>query len=338
VRISSSSTLNTAGAAAEIKRALDMGADGVMIPNVEDPKVLKTLISYARFPPQGVRGIGAERATAWGEAIPACVAECESCPPIVLSLLESHNAYLHRESLASVGDVFYIGPADYSASKGFPGLWGSDPGAAEELLAIKDAIVAKGKACGVVCGNVEDQQRRANQGFQLLGLGFDAGLMLRSLHQSLQAEGADCRPSTALSPTPLSKQEDVKSVSRPSLVKEGKTIRDIKIAVAGVGAIGGYTAGMLIRAGFDVTCVDQYIEHVLVMQEQGLTVATPEGRYQVSPIKALQLHEVQSLQRESNLNPNPNPNPNWRFNLYRGNLLMLYLLRLNHTTPSGSLL
>jgi len=277
-----------------------MGADGVMIPNVEDPSVLETLIGYARFPPGGVRGIGAERATAWGEAIPACVAECGVCPPIVLSLLESHTAYINREALAAVGDVFYIGPADYSASNGFPGLWGSDPGAAEELLAIKDAIVAHGKSCGVVCGSVEDQQRRAKEGFQLLGLGFDAGLMLRSLHQSLEAEGADCRPSTALAPTPslASKQEEEKNYS--SLLQEGTSIREIKIAVAGAGAIGGYTAGMLTRAGFDVTCIDQYIEHVLIMQEEGLTVATPEGTYHVSPIKALHIHEIQArLTRES---------------------------------------
>ena len=187
VRVSSSSTLNHPGAAAEIKRVLDMGADGVMIPNVEDPQVLETLIGYARYPPEGVRGIGAERSTAWGEAIPEAVAECKACPPIVMALLESHTAFLNRESLASVGDVFYIGPADYSASKGFPGLWGADPGAADELLAIKDAVVAQSKAIGVVCGGPEDQDRRRRQGFQLLGLGFDAGLLLRSLHQSLEA-------------------------------------------------------------------------------------------------------------------------------------------------------
>lgn len=53
VRIDSSATLNVEGSAAQIKRVLDMGADGVMIPNVEDASVLETLIGYARFPPAG---------------------------------------------------------------------------------------------------------------------------------------------------------------------------------------------------------------------------------------------------------------------------------------------
>src|SRR5438094_7934014 len=52
-----------------IKRALDIGADGVVIPWVETATQLKQAISFANFPPEGVRGIGAERATAWGQCL-----------------------------------------------------------------------------------------------------------------------------------------------------------------------------------------------------------------------------------------------------------------------------
>src|SRR5688572_8880706 len=49
------------------KRALDIGVDGVVIPWVETVQQLKQAVAFAMYPPQGVRGIGAERATGWGQ-------------------------------------------------------------------------------------------------------------------------------------------------------------------------------------------------------------------------------------------------------------------------------
>src|SRR5947209_14579523 len=54
-----------------VKQALDLGADGIVIPFVESAEQLRQAIAFARYPPEGVRGIGAERATAWGQ----CIAE-----------------------------------------------------------------------------------------------------------------------------------------------------------------------------------------------------------------------------------------------------------------------
>jgi 2-keto-3-deoxy-L-rhamnonate aldolase RhmA len=53
-----------------IKRALDVGADGVVIPWIETARQLEVAISSATYPPLGTRGIGAERATCWGQCFP----------------------------------------------------------------------------------------------------------------------------------------------------------------------------------------------------------------------------------------------------------------------------
>src|ERR1044071_5237482 len=50
-----------------IKRALDIGADGVVIPWIESAEQLRQAVAFARYPLEGVRGIGAERATCWGQ-------------------------------------------------------------------------------------------------------------------------------------------------------------------------------------------------------------------------------------------------------------------------------
>src|SRR6266545_1755979 len=55
--------------AGAVKRALDIGADGIVIPWMETREQLEQAVRFARYPTEGVRGIGAERATAWGQAL-----------------------------------------------------------------------------------------------------------------------------------------------------------------------------------------------------------------------------------------------------------------------------
>src|SRR5438045_9478566 len=50
-----------------IKRVLDIGAEGVVVPWVETAEQLRQAVAFAPYPPEGGRGIGAERATAWGQ-------------------------------------------------------------------------------------------------------------------------------------------------------------------------------------------------------------------------------------------------------------------------------
>src|SRR3954447_23881085 len=50
-----------------IKRVLDLGADGIVVPWVEPAEQLKQAVAWARYPTEGLRGIGAERATGWGQ-------------------------------------------------------------------------------------------------------------------------------------------------------------------------------------------------------------------------------------------------------------------------------
>src|SRR6266699_6756475 len=55
--------------AGAIKRALDIGADGIVIPWIETAEQLRQAVSFATYPPEGLRGIGAERATGWGQCL-----------------------------------------------------------------------------------------------------------------------------------------------------------------------------------------------------------------------------------------------------------------------------
>jgi 2-dehydropantoate 2-reductase len=67
-----------------------------------------------------------------------------------------------------------------------------------------------------------------------------------------------------------------------------------RIAIVGAGAVGGLVGGHLARAGFDVTLIDAWPEHVMAMQAKGVVLTEPGSEYRI-PIRALHVGEVQSL-------------------------------------------
>jgi 2-keto-3-deoxy-L-rhamnonate aldolase RhmA/quercetin dioxygenase-like cupin family protein len=185
-----------------IKRALDIGADGILIPWMESAEQVQQAVAFAQYPPDGVRGIGAERATAWGQCFAEHAAEANQ-GILVVPIIETVKARQNLASMLAVEgvDTFFIGPADYSASAGYRGQW-EGIGVAEQLLEIKDAIRAAGKHCGLMATNPENLQQRKSQGFSMLGLGSDTGLLLRSLHEALGVVGRDRKLSADLSIAP----------------------------------------------------------------------------------------------------------------------------------------
>ncbi len=179
--------------AALVKRALDIGADGVVVPWIETAEQLRQARGYALYPPEGVRGIGAERATAWGQCFAQHTAEAND-NVLVVPIVETVRGGDNLDELLAVDgtELFFLGPADYSATAGHRGQW-EGPGVAERLLAIKDAIRRAGKHCGLIATSRENLLERRAQGFCMLGLGIDAGLLIGTLHDRLGAVDRDHR-------------------------------------------------------------------------------------------------------------------------------------------------
>ena len=179
-----------------IKRALDIGADGIVVPWVETAEQLAQAIRFARYPLEGVRGIGAERATAWGQLLVEHTAEAND-HVLVVPMIETVRTDPHVAEMCRVEgvEVFFFGPADYASSAGYRGQW-EGPGGAEAILRMKDTIRQAGKHCGVVATSNENARQRVQQGFSVVSLGADAGLLLRSLLSALAAVGRDRLPRT----------------------------------------------------------------------------------------------------------------------------------------------
>ena len=170
-----------------IRRVLDWGAHGVSVPLIKSGADGERARGWARYPPAGTRGVGGERAVAWGLAFDEYL-EIADRETMVIPLIEAKVAVDAIDEILEVGDLtaVFLGPNDLSASQGHLGQW-EGPGVAEQLLHVCDRAAARGIATGVMALDVENAQRRKNQGFRMVGLGSDTGLMIRSLRDSLRA-------------------------------------------------------------------------------------------------------------------------------------------------------
>jgi len=182
------------------KRALDIGADGIMIPWMKSMEEVQKAVSDCNYPPEGRRGIGGERATAWGECLKEHTAEANE-NVLVIPIIESIEAIPNVADMCKVDgvEIFFFGPADFSSTAGFRGQW-EGPGITEKILELKNTIKNAGKYCGVVSTSNQNLTERIDQGFQMLAMGTDNGMLLRSLHESLKKVNRDRSPATSLDP------------------------------------------------------------------------------------------------------------------------------------------
>ena len=105
-----------------IKKAYDVGAVGVIVPQVDTPDEARSAVRYARYPPLGERGIAPWFAVPLGITTPDVIRHANDETVLVLQM-ESVEAYERIDETLAVEnfDVILAGPLDLSASLGVPG-------------------------------------------------------------------------------------------------------------------------------------------------------------------------------------------------------------------------
>ena len=167
-----------------IKRVLDIGAEGIIVPQITCAAEVEAAVRFSKYPPQGVRGVGGERATRWGSDL-AGYTSVANDETLVIPMMETIDAESDIEAILQVDGVdgFFFGPADFSATAGYVGQW-EGPGIAERILTLKDRIVSAGKACGVMGTDLDNAKMRCDQGFQMVGLASDVGMLISGIRKA----------------------------------------------------------------------------------------------------------------------------------------------------------
>ena len=161
-----------------IKRVLDIGAQSLLIPQVNTVEEARNAVAYTRFPPGGLRGVaGATRATRFGRIKNYFKTAHEDLCVIVQ--LESRESLDNLEAIGAVEGVdgLFIGPADLHASLGYPG----ERAHTDVLPVIEQAIkriVKTGKFAGILTDEAL-APRWSDAGATFVGIGSDVGILAR---------------------------------------------------------------------------------------------------------------------------------------------------------------
>jgi len=169
-----------------IKRALDAGAFGIVVPMVNTPEQARAAIDAARYPPQGKRSVGGGMhalnfGTGAGEYY-------ERANDEILVVLQTESPQGVRNAEAIYGlegcDAVFVGPNDLRRQMRSPE--GRDP-SDEQFEAAIQQVIAAGRRTGTPTGmhvmNPESALKRAEQGMQFIAVGSDLRMMAATAQQ-----------------------------------------------------------------------------------------------------------------------------------------------------------
>jgi 4-hydroxy-2-oxoheptanedioate aldolase len=169
-----------------IGRALDLGARGIMVPRLERPEEVREVVSYLRWPPDGIRGLALlTRGSGFGE-VPH--ADVRNLTESILGIIqvESPGVVTNADEIAAIDgvDVLFVGPTDLSHSLGVPGRF-DDPVYVEALETVVRATRAAGKAAGILLRSRADLDRHLELGFTFVGIGSDGAYVMDGARAAL---------------------------------------------------------------------------------------------------------------------------------------------------------
>ncbi|MFQ5796357.1 MAG: HpcH/HpaI aldolase/citrate lyase family protein [Candidatus Bipolaricaulia bacterium] len=163
-----------------ISRALDSGAQGVMVPHVETPEQAQAVVHYVKFPPLGRRGLAT--GTSHSDFAPGNVAEfiaVANRETMVVIQVESRKAVEQVEELVSVPgvDVALMGLNDLSKSYGVVGQ--TDHRDVQSAIdRVIDACGKHGVVSGIHTGNLDLIERLMAKGMRFIAWSSDVGMIL----------------------------------------------------------------------------------------------------------------------------------------------------------------
>ncbi|MEJ7770160.1 MAG: aldolase/citrate lyase family protein [Chitinophagaceae bacterium] len=158
-----------------IHRVLDLGAEGVMCPHINNAAEAKMVVNGLRYPPHGSRGVAKMiRATAFGKNFDEYYRTANDTIVGIVQI-ETPDALDHLDEIASLDgvDVLFIGPADLSMSLGIFGQF-DHPLFTDAVKATVNAAENAGKATGILFFNPDDYLKYHGMGIRVIACGADA--------------------------------------------------------------------------------------------------------------------------------------------------------------------
>lgn len=163
-----------------IKRVMDAGAHGIIIPMINSAEQAKAAVEAVYYPPFGKRGVGLARAQGYGADFKNYKKWLEDRQPWVIVQIEHIDAVNNINAILSVDGVdgYIVGPYDLSASMGFPGEFDRD-----DVKAAIAKVHAVAKSLGVSGGihivepDVNQLKKCVAEGCEFIAYGVDIRML-----------------------------------------------------------------------------------------------------------------------------------------------------------------
>jgi 4-hydroxy-2-oxoheptanedioate aldolase len=175
-----------------IKRVLDTGAWGIVVPMVNSRAEAEAAVAAARYAPRGNRSIGGQLHAVNFETDPATYYARANDEILTVLMAEHVKAIEAADEILSVPgiDVVFIGPNDLHHSLGKPPAFESDdPDFTGALAHILKMARKHGVAPGLHVADAAAAQRRLAEGFQFIAIASEAGMMLSKAQEVARALG-----------------------------------------------------------------------------------------------------------------------------------------------------
>jgi 2-keto-3-deoxy-L-rhamnonate aldolase RhmA len=167
---------------ARVLHALDLGADGVLVPRVRSAEEAAVCVGFCRY--AGSRGV-ARYNRSWHWGLVSRTNDDADAEVVCAVQIETAEALADVRAIAAVDgvDVLFVGPADLSQSLGLH-CPPDDPRLLERVAVVAAAAREHGKAAGMLVGTIAQARAYRDLGFSFLGCGSDGSLLAVSAQES----------------------------------------------------------------------------------------------------------------------------------------------------------
>lgn len=163
----------------EVGRVLDAGADGVIVPHIDDRDQALQAVDAFYHPPKGNRGAGPGRAIRYGLGKP------DVADPLLIVMIESVAAVANIADIVTVADIdiFFVGPNDLATSMGVPA---GSPEHTAAITTVMEACAAAGRRAGVFVRDAEALAHWQDLGATFFLLGSDHSFLAKAARDALE--------------------------------------------------------------------------------------------------------------------------------------------------------
>lgn len=164
-----------------IKRILDAGAQGVLIPYVNTKSEAEEVVKACKYPQEGIRGVaGSPRAAGYGQNLGSYLQRANT-EIFIMIAIETPEAVKNLDEILQTDglDGIFIGPMDLASSMGYFGN-PSQSEVKEAIHTIEEKVLSAGKVLATTTGTWENAQKLFERGYQMLMLMAD-GVSLANL-------------------------------------------------------------------------------------------------------------------------------------------------------------